>query len=223
MLRTKSPSTLAVLALLWAFTSQASAEPLRVTGGFIQVGGILADWRITTDGGIGFEGERESSLPAPIFLSGVPGATVELSATYEDPASSFTIFNPGAVSAFAREEFDFIGGDVTIPSVAEALVSGALRSAPFTFTGSFTFFNSFADAFANVNPIGRQDLFGSGTATARFLVQRSNVGVPLTAEPLVAFSIVYEFEDEAPVPEPATLLLLSGGLGVLLSRRRMRE
>jgi hypothetical protein len=223
MLRMKSLWMLALAAVLSGFASPAGADPVRVTGGFIQVGAILADLSITTAAGVRYGGERESTDPSTVILSGMPGDLVNLSFSYEDVATMFGTLDPTPTLAFARWDFEFTGGDAPIPTVAEALVFGAPASAPFAFTGSFIFFGSMADALANVNAIGRQDLFGSGTATAMFRVDRTNVGVPLPGDPLLSNSIVYRFEDEAPVPEPATLLLLSGGLGVLLSRRRMRQ
>jgi hypothetical protein len=223
MIRTKSPLTFVLAAMLSGFASPASADPVRVTGGFIQVGAILADLSITTADGVRFAGERESSEPSTVVLSGMPGDLVSLSFGYQDVATTFGTLDPTPTLAFARWDFAFAGGDAAVPTVAEALAAGAPASAPFTFTGSFIFFASMADALANVNAIGRQDLFGSGTATAMFRVDRTNVGVPLPGEPLLSNSVVYRFEDEAPVPEPATILLLGSGLGVLLSRRRVRQ
>lgn len=223
MIRTKSPWTFVLAAILSGFASPASADPVRVTGGFIQVGAVLADLLITTAGGVRYGGEHESTDPSTVILSGMPGDLVNLSFSYTNAATTFGMLDPSLTLAFARWEFEFAGGDAAIPTVAEALASGAPASAPFSFTGSFVFFGSLADAFSNVHAIGRQDLFGSGTATAMFRVDRTNVGIPLPGDPLLSNSIVYRFEDEAPVPEPATLLLLSGGLGVLLSRRRLRN
>jgi hypothetical protein len=224
MLRRKSLCTFFLSAVLSGFASQASADPVRVTGGYIQVGSPLADLSITTAEGLRYAGEHESNSPDAIILSGMPGDIVNLSFSYANAATSFGTLDPTPTLVFARWEFDFAGGDAPIPAVAEAVASGAPASAPFTFTGSFIFFGSRADAFSNINAVGRQDLFGRGTATAIFDVERTNVGVLLPDNPLRAASIVYRFEDDqAPVPEPATILLLSGGLGVLLSRRRSRQ
>jgi PEP-CTERM motif len=54
-------------------------------------------------------------------------------------------------------------------------------------------------------------VFGSGTATWGFVLAPD--GTPVVSR------VRYQFEDVAPTPEPATLVLLASGLGVVAARR----
>jgi len=202
--------------LLSIVVSPTSADPITVTGGYIQIGTEATDFTISTTGP-GFVGERETGALAPIMLSGFPGATLNLSSTFVNDLTDASLLLPDRQDFAARVAFSFRAGDITVPSVDAALVSGALVSSPFTFTGAIFGYSSL-DAMVNGDtPVFTYDLIGSGTARSRFFVQTTNVGEPLVHDPLAAFSVVYDF---TPVPEPGTWALMGSGLALMLRRIR---
>lgn len=215
-----------LFTVLAALPRTVTAEPVAITSGYIQVGVNVTDWTFTTASGLTYTGEREMSGTNPVLFSGMPGDLVNLSSIYENVTTSITLPESSTVRHLGRAEFTFTAGNGTIPGVGDVLAGppGALAFAPFTFTGSILLFASVQDQMANVNPIERRDFFGSGTAEARFRVQTTNTGVLLPEAPLNSFSVVYRFEpqDQAPVPEPGTLLLLGSGLAAALTRARRR-
>jgi hypothetical protein len=72
-----------------------------------------------------------------------------------------------------------------------------------------------------INSANRATLRGGGNATIFFTPSISTPADPIW----VASAVRYDFTDAAPVPEPATLLLVGGGLAAAgaMRRRRQRE
>ena len=140
------------------------AEPIRVTGGYIQVGAAVTDFLIeTTSGTIG--GEQEG-VSIPPIISGFSGEVVSLSMTYVGDLGHFMI---GGVDLPGRANFEFAAGDVTLPSVDDVLAQPNAFSvfAPFTFTGHVDTFASLTDRDSGASPIAGYDLFGRGTTEAQ--------------------------------------------------------
>jgi hypothetical protein len=106
-------------------------------------------------------------------------------------------------TSYSNVEFqgflDFAGGPTTIQYGGDG--SGLVQG-PFAFTGLFTGFSGGTQLFSHTAT-------GQGDASLRFLSGNANQGVSLT------FS-----DDTAPVPEPATLLLLATGAAGIAARRR---
>jgi hypothetical protein len=93
---------------------------------------------------------------------------------------------------------------VTLPFVFEGIVNGYLVD---PFTAGFT------------DPVFTVSLGGSGLATGLF--HYTGIGEPLFGRDS---ELLYQFDDAAPVPEPATLLLFgSGAAAVSLLRRRRQQ
>jgi hypothetical protein len=103
-------------------------------------------------------------------------------------------------------------GSLSIPAGFE----GGVLTAPFEFTGMFSYFTSPGD-------FGQLDLFGSGTATATF--RPYPCCSDLFPGALALESIRYDFSatDVAPTPEPASVILLGSGLVGILAARARRQ
>ena len=215
-------AALTVLLTSSTLSGIASADPLTVTGGYIQILPAFATDFLIETSGPGLAGEREHTDMPPLFLSGQPGDVVNLSSSLLLNLTGFTVTTNGQNQNFSgRVDFHFSSGNSTIPTVDEAFPSGAHAFAPFTFTGTVFGFASDLARDSGAPPLFTFDLAGRGTARSLFNVQRSSTGVPLFDQPLVAFSAIYQFEaDSAPVPEPTSALLILGGLAALRARRR---
>lgn len=97
--------------------------------------------------------------------------------------------------------FEFAAGAVVVPSTGQSIVR---LSSPFSFDGFAIGVSAFETELAGR---GRADLTLSATSPGVF----SFTGV------------TYVFEPSAPVPEPATLMLVGLGLGGLAGARRRRQ
>ena len=113
----------------------------------------------------------------------------------------------GSLSSLASMSATWTGA-LTIP----AQYQGGAVTAPFTFTGVFSYEVDPTMAWRNLT------LFGSGTATATF----RPYGAPEFAPALSLESIRFDF-DAAPSPEPATILLTGSTLAALLAARARRK
>ena len=210
----------ATLPIVWAST--ASADTLAVTGGFADVSGsptsLSHTATIELSGERGFTFSAVESTFGGVYLPALechmgcaPGspAGLRLVLSGTDLGGTATLngltYGPsGPPNWDAYLEFT---GTAILPNT---LSPSAVLTAPFTFSGFF-FPGSGESTF-------QYDLYGLGTATI-FL---SRVAPPLpNLNPGWGFSrVVYEF---APIPEPATLVLLGTGVAGAAVVRRRRE
>ena len=206
-----------VLALALVLPSRAAGDPVTVTSGFI----IFTD----EPGDFHFAGSGFSLGGSwfPQLLSGtfwfnqcapcLPGSTVDFGVSTYAFSTDRSAIAGGTVNGVSYPEL-FYTGEVTFhgPTVlAPALdVDGRMRtSGSFTFTGRIAAFANEAQSGA---PLFSGDLQGAGTAEV-FFGPGERSGVSLT-------DLEYRFEDQAPVPEPGTIVLLATGLAAAAVRRR---
>jgi len=203
-------ASLVPIALLTVGLPTATADPITVTSGYIQVGTDATDFLISTTGP-GFAGERETGVISPVLFSGLSGETVNLSTTFNYELSNASLLTPDRNDFAARVAFSFTAGGVTLPPVEAALGDGTWLSTTFGFQGTIFGYESRDAMLSGAAPVSTYDLIGSGTARARFGVQQNNMGEPLFNQPLATHSVVFEFVQ---TPEPGSWVLVGSGLAV---------
>jgi hypothetical protein len=107
--------------------------------------------------------------------------------------------------------FQFDAPTIVLPPILNAGVPGEFM-APFVFSGAASGFAP--DDVDMTSPLFSVTLAGRGTANVQF---ETDNGTYHSA------SVRYTFQDAAPVPEPATLTLLSAGLAGVVVRARRRK
>jgi hypothetical protein len=212
--------TVSVLLLLALAAPQpAGADPVLITGGYLAMGSSRGDIDLIGQQGFRFAKPMSSigGLYGPGECRGCrPGDILSLTSHWSGK-------DLGGIVSFRGDQYPIGGfqylpnslliqfnGSVPVPAVAGDVVT---LVAPFTFSGTFTFSPDLSQ-----ERHARVTLMGLGTATVRLTAM---AGDGLSAPYWEIHSSRYDF---APIPEPATLLLVGGGaVAAALARRRVRR
>jgi hypothetical protein len=214
--------TLPFLALLCFFPTAASAELIRVTTGFLLLTGPAEVGSVSIAGSRGFSlsGEIDTSeggTSAFLDCSGFtcqPGSSIDLQAGFPDLAF------PGNRLTLEGEEFT-LSGSVDSEIAMFLLFSGSFVVPPFGQPAARVVTPFAMEGFISFSPFGpRHDFTGQG------LVHVSLLEGPLLGGPDRGWTIDdirWEFEDAAPVPEPASLFLVAAGAAMMARMRSRRR
>jgi PEP-CTERM motif-containing protein len=196
----------------------ASADPIRLTGGSVTLVGQFTTANVVDiQGTQGFSGEFIPGNVGGEWVCkpcGAPGDSISLDAnvssidgggTVEFAGVSYTVDSAQLSSpGDAAVRLGPLAGRVILPPLSPS----ASLSLPFELARSFLVLNNGSPGLIEI------PLIGKGTATLNVVANR--FGEPLWE----LSSLRYDF---APIPEPATVLLVGSGMFALAARRYRRR
>jgi hypothetical protein len=187
----------------------AGADPIQVVAGSLSVDtGDPPSFRLVTADGRTYLGEEfATNWDLSCFFECPAGTSIPLSMAPAGPDGEGVLVRDDGVSGFPVIRLVLsapavtLGPDTGIPRVE-------VFQAPFTFAGQIT---AFPNADLSGAPLFDVALTGAGIANLSMFVENG----------LYSFSSIdYVFDETAPVPEPATVLLVSAGSALMWRRRR---
>jgi hypothetical protein len=220
MTRTFVPAALLAAALT---TPPASADPIVITGGTLNSGSPVSDFRavfsLTVDGGtIAGEWPRGAVAAINCFGGCLPGTVISPNAIWLYPEVPSEIATPLATGSvlgagpFLSGMLRFLGEGLTLPPVAGGAGGEVILDQPFSFSGWATAYPAVSRGTFVPDPLVSLDLIGAGTAHLRFRLDTLPDGRSFYAYR----QTTYEFE---PIPEPFTMLTVGTGLALLWRKR----
>lgn len=212
-----SRGCLPAFLLACAFAVDAHADPVQITRGFL-ASNLLSGFAEFEFEGAGFfaAGDAEPGVVGPtLCFPCASGDSITMSTTYGGTIGS----GPAIADGTAYESVTFAGNLLfaSAPVTTPFLLGNLTLTQPFTFDGNLLGILGY-NTSDETNAF-RQPLSGHGTVTATFSGMVDPEGTPLFSFE----SVRYDFASDAAVPEPATLLLVSSGLGAALMRKRSRR
>jgi hypothetical protein len=197
------------------FPSIAVADTIRITSGFVELGGafdLVGNERGFRLSGSGYGGG--ASPGAYVFCAGDDCNAGEVAQLQHAFGGLDLLVHSATIDGTTHDQVNTLGAQAfaeigfSSTHVLPSLSSTAVLNTPFTMQGSFS------------HPGGVETLVGSGIVATRW-ISSAPVGSAVPAWNLA--SARYEFSEAAAVPEPGTLLLVAtGAAAAALSRRKGR-
>ena len=225
---------LLVVPLLLAPSSAVpgAADPIQIVSGTFVINAF--DFNRGTFALVGADGSSltgrwpNGGVQAAGACSGCAGGTAvspAASFTFDVPfiggdpfASGTAVLGGQTYSGFFGGDLRFTGPSTTLPVGTQAVTDTTLFSVtlPFTFTGLVNGYDLFG--FREAQLRFTQAFTGQGQATVDFLAG----GAAGTPTGYIYYRTTYEFQG-APIPEPATLMLVGSGIVALAGAARRKR
>jgi hypothetical protein len=210
-----------VVGLVIGLGARAAADPVLVVGGNFTVNPLFtfANFSVTLANGSTVSGswpvDSATTFGALACGSCAPGTLVSPVASFVE-GIPFVFQDPFATvnGRVASGELHFSGASFVLPPPEVPPFETRLLSflQPFAFSGTVTGYEKVVEGPRDPVPLFTIDFAGTGSARMNFLAHGTDAG-PVYEY----FSTSYDF---APVPEPLSVLTVTGGLLAVWRRRR---